>query len=83
MRWFRSVPLLFGLWILVTPSCGNHFQTGIVEVTDSHGTRTMHQTFHNGQLGRIGKGALFRAELQDGSVIVIWNKEAEVPEEHK
>lgn len=69
--------------ILVSPSCQNHFKTGIVEITNSQGTRTLHQNFHNGQLGKIGRGALFRAELQDGSVIVIWNQEAEEPQEHK
>lgn len=80
MKWLVSLPLAL---ILVSPSCQNRFQTGIVEITDHNGTRTLHQNFHDGQLGRIGKGALFRAELADGSTIVIWNKAAEQPEEHK
>lgn len=75
-----SIPLAM---ILVSPSCQNRFQNGIIEITDAHGTRTLHSEFHNGQLGRIGHGAIFRAQLQDGSTVMIENKEAVEPEEHK
>lgn len=77
LKLLLPIPLLM---ILVSPSCQNRFKTGIIEITDSHGTRTLHQNFHDGQLGRIGHGALFRAQLADGSTVMIENAEAE---EHK
>lgn len=73
-----TLPIMLAA-LLVSPSCESHFQNGIVEITDAHGTRTLHQQFHDGQMGRIGKGGLFRAQLEDGSTIVIWNKEATEP----
>lgn len=75
-----SVPLAM---ILVSPSCQGHFQTGIVEITNAQGIRTVHQNFTNGQVGKIGGGLLFRAQLADGSTILIENTEAIQPEAHK
>lgn len=78
MKWFRSVPLVLAAsWILVTPSCRSHFETGTIEVMDPSGHRTLYSQFHNGQLGKIGHGALFRAQLQDGSVVMIESAGAE------
>lgn len=77
-----TIPILLGL-ILVSPSCQNRFQNGTIEITNAGGARTLHSEFHNGQLGRIGHGAIFRAQLQDGSTLLIENREATEPEERK
>lgn len=80
MNYLRSVPLaLATLWILVTPSCQNRFKAGTVEITNPSGARTLRSEFHDGELGRIGHGAIFRATLQDGSTILIESKEAAEP----
>lgn len=80
-------PILLSLVLLdllIEPSCQRfHFQTGIIEITGPSGNRTMHSEFHNGQIGKIGKGIIFRAQLQDGSTLMIENREATEPEEHK
>lgn len=78
-----TLPILLGM-ILLSPSCERfHFQTGTIEITNPGGARIMHSEFRNGQIGKIGKGIIFRAQLQDGSTVMIENKEATEPEERK
>lgn len=81
MKWLISIPLAL---ILVSPSCERfHFKTGIVEITNARGDRTMHSQFHDGEIGKIGRGYIFRAQLPDGGTIMIESSERPEPEEKK
>ena len=68
--------------ILLSPSCERfHFRAGKVEIVNARGDRTYHSDFHDGELGKIGRGYLFRAQLPDGGTIMV---ESSPPvEEHK
>lgn len=68
--------------LLVPASCERfHFRAGTVEIEDARGVRTYHSAFTNGELGKIGKGYLFRAQLPDGGTIEI--ESSKPVEEHK
>lgn len=83
MKWVPSSLLALATCLtLVTPSCERfHFRTGTVEIIDTHGNRTYHSNFHDGELGKIGEGYLFRAALPDGGTVVI--ESSKPVEEHK
>lgn len=80
MRWLISVPLAF---VLVVPSCRSRFQAGTIDITDAQGHRTLHSRFHNGQVGKLGHETLFRAQLEDGSTVMVESEKASEPEEKK
>lgn len=81
MRWLISIPLAM---MLVSPSCQRyHFQTGTIDITNSGGARTLHANFHGGEVGKLGRGMIFRATLDDGSTMMIESTEAAQPEEQK
>lgn len=80
MRFLITIPLAL---MIVSPSCRSHFETGTIEITNPQGQRTLSSKFHNGQLGKIGQGTIFRATLDDGSTVMIENKQATETEEKK